>query len=195
MRAWIARRAHEGLGHSIARMAIEEWLLMFERLARIDRDNRGVDLRVAENEGAVWVDIADDSRGWVEVANAGWRGLDEVPVPLRPPDAKLPPHRSERSHTVDAKQPFLTTSDANETGEYEANIADATAERTQTQTVAGSEADVCASGADGTSQHRRPRGISGRTGLADGLAEPRQVEALPDCLDGNETFITKGHGR
>jgi len=176
MRAWIARRAHEGL-------------------ARFDRDNCGANLRVTANDGAVWVNIADHSRGWAKVANSGWQRLDDEPAILRRPDAKRAVHRSERSHTVDARQPSLTPSSATETGEYEADIADAKAERAQTQTVAGSEADVSAGGDDGTGRHLAPRGLSGMTGLADGLAELRHVEALSERLDAQKTRITKGHGR
>jgi hypothetical protein len=111
MRSWIARTAHRTLDRSVSANAIEEALVTLEGIARFDRDERKVHLRVAEHGGGIYVDLGDDTGACVEVLPDGWRVLGEPPVPFRRPDAMRPLPRPERGGTIEDLRPFFNAAD------------------------------------------------------------------------------------
>ena len=111
MRSWIARTARRKLGQSIGSGVLDEALLALDGIARFDCDERTVHLRVAEEKGAIYIDIGDQTGACIEVTREGWRVLDDVPVMFRRPDAMRPLPRPERGGTLDDLRPFFNAAD------------------------------------------------------------------------------------
>jgi hypothetical protein len=111
MRSWIARTARQTLGRPVGANVIDEALVALEGIARFDRDERKLHLRVAENDGAIYIDLGDDTGACVEVSAEGWRVMCEPPVLFRRPDAMRPLPRPEPGGTLEDLRPFFNAAD------------------------------------------------------------------------------------
>lgn len=111
MKSWIAKMARASLGKSVGSAAIDEAIMVLEGIARFDCDSRPVYLRVAEYEGAIYVDLGDDTGACVEVTARGWAIRDEAPVMFRRPDAMRPLPRPELGGKLDQLRPFFNGAD------------------------------------------------------------------------------------
>lgn len=80
MPSWIARTVCDRLGQCVGANAIDEALVALEGIARFDCDERPIYLRVAEHEGAIYVDLADETGECVEATADGWRIRGEAPL-------------------------------------------------------------------------------------------------------------------
>lgn len=89
-KSWIARTVRMHLDRSVATAAIDEALVTLEGIALCDRDQRVVHVRVASHEGAIFLDIGDDTGACVAITAMGWRVIGEPPVMFRRPDAMRP---------------------------------------------------------------------------------------------------------
>jgi len=114
MRSWIARAVRSELGRCVGAGVIEEALGTLEGIARFDREEQSVHLRVAEHEGAIYLDLGDVTGACVEATAERWRILDAAPVPFRRPDAMRPLPRPEHGGTLDDLRPFLNVADDDE---------------------------------------------------------------------------------
>ena len=111
MRSWIARTVRWELGHCVGTTTIEEALVALDGIARFDREERAVHLRVAEHEGAIYVDLGDDTGACIEVAASGWSVREQAPVMFRRPAAMRPLPRPEKGGTVGELRPFFNAAD------------------------------------------------------------------------------------
>ena len=112
MKSWIAG-ACKKTWHTVASpAAIDEARLALDACARFDRDARGVHVRVAEHEGAIYVDLGDEAGAYVEVTRDGWTVRDGVPpVMFRRPGAMRPLARPVRGGTLAELRPFVNAAD------------------------------------------------------------------------------------
>jgi hypothetical protein len=111
MKSWIAKTARMSLGKSVGGAAIDEALMVLEGMARFDCEERPVYVRVAEHEGAIYVDLGDETGACVEVTSKCWAIRDEAPVMFRRPDAMRPLPRPVRGGGLDELRPFFNGAD------------------------------------------------------------------------------------
>jgi hypothetical protein len=78
-----------------------------EASAQFDGPERLVHLRVAEHEGALYLDLADSDWQAVEVTPAGWQIISSPPVRFRRPPGLLPLPAPQRGGSIMALQSLL----------------------------------------------------------------------------------------
>jgi energy-coupling factor transporter ATP-binding protein EcfA2 len=79
-RAWLQRAFYQNYGHAASAQAIQDALGTLEGKATFEGKASPVFVRLAEHEGRVYLDLADDAWRVVEVSHTGWRVLTESPV-------------------------------------------------------------------------------------------------------------------
>ena len=67
--------------------ALSAALNVLEAQAQFDGPERQVSVRVAEHDGLIYLDLADEFWRCIEIGPAGWRIADDVPVRFRRPAA------------------------------------------------------------------------------------------------------------
>src|SRR5438132_12288327 len=72
-RGWLRRRYYEATGSALNGQAISSELDLLEARAQFDAPERSVHVRVAEHDGHVFLDLADDHWRAVEIGPDGWR--------------------------------------------------------------------------------------------------------------------------
>src|SRR5215510_9846630 len=95
-RGWLRRRYYEATGGALNAHAISSELDLLEARAQFDAPERSVHVRVAEHEGHIYVDLADEHWRAVEIGPDGWRVIGCPPVRFRRPAGILPlpaPHQ------------------------------------------------------------------------------------------------------
>ena len=70
--------------------ALSAALNVLEAQAQFDGSERQVCVRVAEHDGVIYLDLADEFWRCVEIGPQGWRIADETPVRFRRPQGMLP---------------------------------------------------------------------------------------------------------
>ena len=111
MRSWIARTVREALGHCVGSTMIDEALVALDGIARFDCDEHPVYLRVAEHDGALYIDLGDETGECVEVTSKDWSVRAEAPVMFRRPDAMRPLPRPVPGGKVDDLRAFVNLPD------------------------------------------------------------------------------------
>ena len=110
-RSWLRRRYYQATGDAPSAAALNSALNLLEARAQFDGPERTVHLRVAEQEGHIYLDLADTAWRAVEVGPHGWRVVAEPPVRFRRPAGllALPMPRPEGS--LDELAAFLNLPD------------------------------------------------------------------------------------
>jgi hypothetical protein len=75
--------------------------------AQFDGPERQVSVRVAEQDGLIYLDLADEFWRCVEIGPAGWRLADDAPVRFRRPAGMLPLPLPARGGSIETLAPFL----------------------------------------------------------------------------------------
>jgi hypothetical protein len=88
-RAWLARQFHAGERKTPGDQALQEALNVLDGKARFEGRARPVFVRLAEHEGAIYLDLSDSERGAVEITPSGWRVVENPPVYFRRPRGLL----------------------------------------------------------------------------------------------------------
>ena len=109
---WLRRRLreeHDKAAHSDAvRTAIEE----VEAKALFEDPETKVFVRLAEHDGAIWLDLADENWRAVRIASSGWEVIeDRPPVRFIRPRGMLPLAAPERGGSVNDMRKFLNVRD------------------------------------------------------------------------------------
>ncbi len=89
-RAWLRRSYYEATGTAASALAIKLALDQLEARAQFDAPERVVHLRVADQAGSIYLDLADDQWRAIEIASDGWRVISKPPVRFRRPPGLLP---------------------------------------------------------------------------------------------------------
>ena len=82
-RAWLRQQYYERTWGAPAPSAISTALNVLEAQAQFDGPERQVSVRVAELDGLIYLDLADEFWRCVEIGPGGWRIADAVPVRFR----------------------------------------------------------------------------------------------------------------
>ena len=72
-RAWLRRRYYAATGEAPSAKAISSALNLLEAQAQFDGPERTVNVRVAEHDGHIYLDLADQHWRTVEIGASGWR--------------------------------------------------------------------------------------------------------------------------
>src|SRR6516225_9209435 len=80
-RTWLRRCYYEATGAAAGAAAIGSALDLLEARAQFDAPERVVSIRVAQHEGRIYLDLADEHWRAVEIGPDGWRVLECPPVP------------------------------------------------------------------------------------------------------------------
>jgi len=83
-RGWLRRRYYEATGGALNGHAISSALDVLEARAQFDAPERSVHVRVAEHDGHIYLDLADEQWREVEIGPEGWR-VNKFPPVRRAP--------------------------------------------------------------------------------------------------------------
>jgi hypothetical protein len=79
-RGWLRRRYYEATGGALTGQAISSELDLLEARAQFESPERSVHVRLAEDAGRIYLDLADDHWRAVEIGPDGWRVVRCPPV-------------------------------------------------------------------------------------------------------------------
>jgi Bifunctional DNA primase/polymerase, N-terminal len=82
-RRWLVRAYFERYDRPPGNQALQDALALLEARAEFDGPEREVHVRVAEHDGNVYVDLADEAWRVVEITPAGWRVVPGEAAPVR----------------------------------------------------------------------------------------------------------------
>jgi len=83
LRLWLQRRFYEEFGRPPGAQALQDALGVVEAKALFEGDEISVHVRVAEHEGAIYVDLANDRWEAVRITERGWEIVSDPPVRFR----------------------------------------------------------------------------------------------------------------
>jgi len=81
--AWLRQQYYERTWDAPPASALSAALNVLEAQAQFDAPSRAVAVRVAEQDGLIYLDLADEFWRIVEIGRGGWRIADHVPVRFR----------------------------------------------------------------------------------------------------------------
>ena len=87
---FLGRFFYERTGKAASSQAVQDALGVLEAKANFDGEQHEVGVRLAEHNGNIYLDLADDKWRAVEIRPDGWSILDESPVRFRRPSGMLP---------------------------------------------------------------------------------------------------------
>jgi hypothetical protein len=109
-RNWLRRCYYEATGAAAGAAEIGSVLNLLEARALFDAPERAVNIRVAEHDGRLYLDLADEHWRAVAIGPDGWRVLECPPVRFRRSPGMLPLPVPERGGSVEALRSFLNLS-------------------------------------------------------------------------------------
>jgi hypothetical protein len=87
---WLTHQYYSTTKKSASADAITQVISTLDAKARFQGEKRAVFIRSAALDGAVYLDLGDDSWGVVEISATGWRLVYDAPVRFRRPSGQLP---------------------------------------------------------------------------------------------------------
>ena len=108
-RAWLEYRFYQEEGR-VATGGVDEALLVL-RFKAMAGPKHPIYTRIAEHEGAVYIDLADDEWRAVRVTPAGWEVVSNPPVRFRRPNGLLPLPTPEHGGRLDEMRRFINVTD------------------------------------------------------------------------------------
>jgi hypothetical protein len=113
-RGWLRRRYYEATGIALGAHAISSELDLLEARAQFDAPERCVHVRIAEHEGHIYLDLADEHWRAIEIGPDGWRVNRCPPVRFRRPAGMLPLPVPQPEGSIEALLPLLNLSSRND---------------------------------------------------------------------------------
>src|SRR5215472_850692 len=113
-RAWLRRCHYEATGTALDAGAIRSALDLLEARALFDAPERPVFVRIAEQGGRIYLDLADEHWRAVEIGPDEWRVIGTPPVRFRRPAGMLPIPAPQRGGSVEALGSFLNLPSQND---------------------------------------------------------------------------------
>jgi hypothetical protein len=106
-RAWLRQQYYDRTWDAPSPTAINAALNVLEAQAQFDGPERQVSVRVAEHDGLIYLDLADEFWRSVEISPRGWRIAEDAPVRFRRPAGMLPLPLPVRGGSIEALAPLL----------------------------------------------------------------------------------------
>jgi len=111
-RSWLARLYHAETGRAPSAQALQDALGVLAGQAQYDGPERPLALRVAEHQGAIYLDLADPEWRAVEITAKGWRVVADPPVRFVRRRGMLALPEPERGGSLDEMRPLVNLPDA-----------------------------------------------------------------------------------
>jgi hypothetical protein len=89
-RDWLRRRYFEATREALSAPTLNSALNLLEARAQFEGPEQAVQVRIAEHDGHIYLDLADKTWRSVDVGPDGWRAVEEPPVRSRRPAGSLP---------------------------------------------------------------------------------------------------------
>jgi hypothetical protein len=106
-RSWLRRRYYEATGGAPSPAALRSALDALEAQAQFDAPRRSIYLRAAEQDGRLYLDLADEHWRAVEIGPEGYRVVASPPIRFRRAAGMLPLPMPVKGGTIEALAPFL----------------------------------------------------------------------------------------
>jgi hypothetical protein len=113
-RTWLRRRHYETTRTAATAAAINSALDLFEAQAQFDGPERAVHVRVAEQGGNIYLDLADECWRAIEIGPDGWRVVGSPPVRFRRAAGMLPLPTPQPGGSIEELASFLNLSSRND---------------------------------------------------------------------------------
>jgi len=111
MQAWLSLRFYAAHRSAADRAGLDGAIGHLEAMARYDGPEYPVFLRVAQHEGALYLDLGERTGRVIEVAASGWRVIDRAPVRFRRSASAGAYPEPARGGSIDDLREFLTAGD------------------------------------------------------------------------------------
>ena len=106
-RTWLRQQYYERTWDAPSPAALNAALNVLEAQAQFDGPQRKVSLRVAEHDGLIYLDLADEFWRCIEIGANGWRIAEDPPVRFRRSAGMQPLPLPLRGGSIDSLAPFL----------------------------------------------------------------------------------------
>jgi hypothetical protein len=113
-RAWLRQQYYERTWDAPSPAALNTALNVIEAQAQFDGPQRNVSVRVAEQDGLIYLDLADEFWRCVEISANGWRIAEDPPVRFRRSAGMQPLPLPLRGGSIEALAPFLNLASEND---------------------------------------------------------------------------------
>jgi hypothetical protein len=113
-RSWLRRRYYQATAEAPSPAQLRSALDTLEAQAQFDAPRRAVYMRVAEQDGRLYLDLADEHWRAIEIGPHGWRVVASPPVRFRRAAGMLPLPVPVKGGSIEALAPFLNLPGRNE---------------------------------------------------------------------------------
>jgi hypothetical protein len=113
-RNWLRRCHYNATGAAAGAAVIGSALNLLEARAQFDAPERAVNIRVAEHDGRLYLDLVDEHWRAVAIGPDGWRVVGCPPVRFRRSPGMLPLPVPQRGGSIEALLSFLNLSNQND---------------------------------------------------------------------------------
>ena len=113
-RAWLRRHYYQATGLAPSADYVNSTLNLLEARAQFDGPERELHLRVAEHDGHIYLDLADEHWHAVEIRADGWCVVCRSPVRFRRPVGLLPLPLPQRGGSLEPLASLLNLSNRND---------------------------------------------------------------------------------
>ena len=107
MRRWLSRLYYTAKRATPSNQALLDAIGTLEGEALYDGATYQVHVRVAEHDGAIWLDLGDDQWRVVRIDPSGWAVCDDVPLRFRRPPTMAPLPEPTAGGNLEALRPYL----------------------------------------------------------------------------------------
>jgi hypothetical protein len=113
-RVFLKRSYYQANGKAASAAEIRSALDLLEARAQFDGPQRPVHVRIAEQAGHIYLDLADEHWRVVDIGPDGWRVIASPPVRFRRPAGMLPLPVPERGGSIETLRSFLNLPSRND---------------------------------------------------------------------------------
>src|SRR5271166_1099826 len=106
-RAWLRRRHYARTGEAMGLATMRSILDLLEARAQFDAPEHAIHIRVAQHEGRIYLDLADQRWQAVQIGPDGWRIVTRPPVRFRRAAGMLPLPMPETGGSIETLASFL----------------------------------------------------------------------------------------
>jgi hypothetical protein len=113
-KSWLRRSHYQATGTAASPATIRMELDLLEARAQFDGPQRAVHVRVAEQAGHIYLDLADEHWRTVEIGPGGWQVIERPPVRFRRPAGMLALPLPEPGGSIDELEGLLNLPSRND---------------------------------------------------------------------------------